>query len=805
MVQVSLGEDPEHGQPTAIRVVIVEDRPTDAELMVLGLREEGFEPEWRRVDRGPDLAAALDTHPDLVLSDWDLPHFSGLEAVGMVRARDPDVPLIIVSGSVGEDAAIDALRRGADDYIIKDRMARLGPAVRHALDARRLRAEERRAAEEREFQAFILANVRDSVVVSDLDGRITYWNEGATATYGWTAHEMLGHSVAEIALADPDETASELEEIGAASPITSTWPARHKDGRRILVEAHTRVMKDASGTPVGFIGVARDVTEQRRIEVERERLAAAIEQANDAVVITDTESRILFVNPAFERITGYTRAEVLGLNPRILNSGVHPASFYIAMWSALTAGQAWVAEFTNRRKDASTFLARSSIFPVHGPDGSTVSYVAVTHDVTRERELEETATKAARERALIADTLARLPTSGSAEEVADAICRQVISLPGLAAASLMQIEHNGRVMPLSFLTMDGTAHPLWRLPMDRSRHLVERASAGPWVEAWVPEPSHPYQALFTDIGGLAIAAAPMRHGVELVGLLIVSAGGPEAVEQLTGVLPALVEFADLAGATLGTSIAERTASGQLHSRIRAMIDGAHFHPVFQPVIDLETTEHVGFEALTRFASGDRPDLLFADAWSVGLGPDLEIATLTAAIAAGARLPRGRWLSVNISPRLVAESPVIAAVLGAAERPLVLEVTEHEAVKDYEALRNAILALGGDIRVAVDDAGAGTANFAHIVGLRPNFVKLDIGLVRGIDSDVGRQALMVGMHHFARASGCRLIAEGIETRAEADTVAALGAEFGQGYLYGRPAPLEHWIPGGPDVTQPADPR
>ena len=145
--------------------------------------------------------------------------------------------------------------------------------------------------------------------------------------------------------------------------------------------------------------------------------------------------------------------------------------------------------------------------------------------------------------------------------------------------------------------------------------------------------------------------------------------------------------------------------------------------------------------------------------------------------------------MNVAPRLVGESSRLGEVLHAADRPLVLEITEHELVTDYARLREAVRALGGDVRLAVDDAGAGAANFAHIVELRPDFVKLDIGLVRGVNTDLGRQALVVAMHHFARTTGCRLVAEGIESEAEACALLELKVEFGQGFWLGRLAPAE----------------
>jgi EAL domain-containing protein (putative c-di-GMP-specific phosphodiesterase class I) len=209
-------------------------------------------------------------------------------------------------------------------------------------------------------------------------------------------------------------------------------------------------------------------------------------------------------------------------------------------------------------------------------------------------------------------------------------------------------------------------------------------------------------------------------------------------------------------------------------------------------VDLASRDVVGYEALTRFDSGQRPDLCFADAWSVGLGPELELATLGAAVGAAKGLRSGVFLDLNASPRLLAHAGQLRDVLHAAGRPLVLEITEHETVEDYDRLRDAIRTLGRDVRVAVDDAGAGVANFGHIIDLRPDFVKLDISLVRRVNSNLGRQAMVVGMRHFSRTAGCRLIAEGVETPEEADTLTSLGVEFGQGYLFGRPEPIDAWV-------------
>ena len=123
-----------------LRVLIVEDHPEDAELMARLLKEDGFKFKWQRVETEPDYLEALETRPDLILADWTLPKFSGQRALNLMQERDLDIPFIIVSGTIGEESAVAAMREGAYDYVLKDRPARLGQAVRRALDLRKLRA-----------------------------------------------------------------------------------------------------------------------------------------------------------------------------------------------------------------------------------------------------------------------------------------------------------------------------------------------------------------------------------------------------------------------------------------------------------------------------------------------------------------------------------------------------------------------------------------------------------------------------------------------------------------------------------------
>ena len=145
----------------------------------------------------------------------------------------------------------------------------------------------------------------------------------------------------------------------------------------------------------------------------------------------------------------------------------------------------------------------------------------------------------------------------------------------------------------------------------------------------------------------------------------------------------------------------------------------------------------------------------------------------------------------MSAALILDAERLAPIIERRTRPVVLEVTEHDSITDYAAVCAAIALLGPDVRLAVDDAGAGVANFSHIVSLRPDFVKIDVALVRGVNHDLTRQALIVGLRHFARATNGWLIAEGVETEEERQTLLGLDLEYGQGYLFGRPASASTW--------------
>jgi EAL domain-containing protein (putative c-di-GMP-specific phosphodiesterase class I) len=438
---------------------------------------------------------------------------------------------------------------------------------------------------------------------------------------------------------------------------------------------------------------------------------------------------------------------------------------------------------------------------VRDPDGAVVSFVRVGRDVTHLREIETSLAVTTRERAAFAHALARLQQRATPEATGQDITDEIAALQGISFAALLSFEEVDDVRMLALTDRSGSA-PVGNLavgdllPAERATYLRQCAAAGPWAEPWTLRAVDGMYGEAVDARGLqALAYAPVGSPEEPIGLIALGTTDEIVAGSIEDHLPAAIEFAAAAGGLIAAPLAVRRHLRTSRRRIEEVIAAGAFLPVFQPIVDIVTGIAIGFEGLTRFADGTSPDVVFAEAWSSGIGPELEAATLARTIAASIELPAGPWLGLNVSPAMTLLPDRLAAILAGRTRPIVLEITEHDAVGDYPAVRAAVAELGPDIRMAVDDAGAGAANFTHIVELSPDFVKIDVGLIRGMDHDLARQALVVGLRYFAHAIEGWVVAEGIETEGERQALIDLGVALGQGYLFGRPADVEAWAPLG----------
>ncbi|MCC5950808.1 MAG: EAL domain-containing protein [Acidimicrobiia bacterium] len=395
------------------------------------------------------------------------------------------------------------------------------------------------------------------------------------------------------------------------------------------------------------------------------------------------------------------------------------------------------------------------------------------------------------ERAVLAGALAAVPRDEQPEQAAAQVADLLTELPGVQGVVVVDLDGEHHRALLAHAAADtSTAGP----GLDLAPSLVAEVAQALGTRG--DDLLHDVTSLgrsttaslFGDDVGDAYVAPVLDDHDAVIAAVVVNASAEDHGPR-GAVRAAVLDLLPVIDQTLGRALQRGRLSGSAAASLRKVIAEEAFFPVFQPIVTLDGLHTVGFEALTRFTDGTPPDRRFAEAAAAGLGADFELATLTAAARTAVDLPGDSYLSVNVSAALLGDRGMRELLAGFTSRPLVVELTEHERIDDYDGVRQALVSLGDHVRTSVDDAGSGWASLRHVFSLQPDFVKLDREWVRGIHEDPARQALLMGINSYAEVSGAAVVAEGVEVTEEHDVLRSLGIPFGQGYLFGRPVPCD----------------
>lgn len=339
-----------------LRVLIVEDNSTDTELMLRELRRAGFKPDSKRVDTEANYLANLDPALDIILSDYSMPQFSGLRALELLKERRLEVPFLIVSGIIGEETAVAAVQDGAADYLLKDRLTRLGQAVERALEEKRIRDESKRAQmrlalQEQQYRLLFEINPNPMWVSDTKTSQIVAVNQAAISQYGYSRDEFLK---------------LKLKDLQPSKDLADGGQFRHlrKDGSIILVEIYSSpVVWD--GAAAGIV-TAIDITERKRTG---DMMRAILESALDCVITIDHQGRVVEFNPAAEKTFGYPRDKAVGqllmdliIPPSLRESHRRGLSRYLDTGEAPVLGKR--VELTGMRSDGSEFPVEVAIIRI---------------------------------------------------------------------------------------------------------------------------------------------------------------------------------------------------------------------------------------------------------------------------------------------------------------------------------------------------------------------------------------------------------------------------------------------------------
>jgi PAS domain S-box-containing protein len=396
------------------RILYMEDDASAARLLQKRLNRAGYEVDLA-YDGEEGLTKWLTGSYNLLALDHDMPKKKGLEVIRELAARGPLPPALMITGHGNEMVAVEAMKLGADDYIIKDSEAGYLDLVPHrieeALARRRLREERLRIEDELKVKTEMFATVFQTapyiMMVVDKEGRVRSINRAGISFSRRPEAQLIGLRGGEVLNCVNAATRQECgtAEECATCPVRGrvmhtfkTGESRYDEEARLTVhkqsgEAAFDMLISTAAIKVDckdlVLVTIADVTARKQAEAERLLLATAIEQASESVEITDSTGKIVYINPAYERISGYGRPELIGNTARILASGMHDASFYRGMWDTIRGSKPWAGHVISRKKDGTLFEEEVTISPVRDESGQTVNFVSVKRDVTAEVRLEQ--------------------------------------------------------------------------------------------------------------------------------------------------------------------------------------------------------------------------------------------------------------------------------------------------------------------------------------------------------------------------------------------------------------------------------
>ncbi len=554
----------------------------------------------------------------------------------------------------------------------------------------------------------------------------------------------------------------------------------------------------------GALRIQEARTEKEEAD-ERLRLqGAALEAAANGIVVTDRNGVIEWTNPAFNAMTGYSSAELAGDNLHVLKSDFRRQSFYRELWDTILAGRVWRGEFENRRKDGTTYTEEMTITPVRAKGGGIGHFVAVIQDISARKRQEEEV-----QRLGTIDPLTRLPNRAAfAVLLESAIGRARAGHP--TALVLLNLDR-------FHVVNDAVGHSTGdHLLVQLAEHLGAALEPGEELgrvggdefsvivdDVELDAAKHTAQKLLASIARLRFRVA------ENVIDLTACAG----VAPIDGTLPAETVHARADEALhvakeLGTNRLVAWGAeveGRPHvtdamraaARLRDALKDDRLVIHLQPVVALADSRTRHYEALVRMQEEDGaivpPGVFLPAAERFGLMPQLDRRVVEKSFELLARRPDVN-LFVNLAAASLTDEALLGwietrvAGLGLAPGRVTFEITETTAVSDLVHVQRWIRRLKElGCGFAIDDFGTGFSSFGYLRSLPVDFVKIDGSFVRDIDTDATSRALVAGMVSVIHALGKEVVAEMVERESVAVVLRALGVEYGQGWLWGRPVP------------------
>jgi len=801
-----------------LKALIIEDTPSDAELAAEMLTRTWPQLQWRRVATVQEFRDNLLWCPDIIIADYEVPGFGAVAALGVLHELGSEIPLIVFTGAVTEETVVRCMRLGAADYLLKDRLTRLSSAVANALRMRQERDEKRQIerAQRRlaEMNSAILSSLPAHVALLDGDGRIVSVNEAWRL--GGTPHGLddpdcqIGESYFDACKRAKGDHAADAAQVieGLRAVLTG-----HRDAFALEFACHAGADKRWSRimlTPVtrggrgGAVVMILDVTDRKLAEEQLKINANALQHLTEAVAIIDADLRIVTVNKAFSIITGFSPGKALGRRLANLLARENPDALLDAIRAAVNHDGGWKGEIRSRRANGELFPAYFSVSAVRDDNGEIENYTAVFADLSTFREFEQRIEYLSQ-----SDLLTGLPNrTALATQLRKAIAD--LSNPDETSA-LLVADLDG------FKTVNDTVgHATGDLLLKAVAERLARAKGACDICARLGG---------DEFGVLAMGLRSEREADELaerirkaierpfrigghdvfitasVGVALYPVDGDNAEALLRAADAAVYRAKQMGRNTVAwyspkineTAVERFTLQNALpHALARNELVVE-----YQPTVNLYTGRLDGAEALLRWLHPQlgrvEPGRFIGLAEDTGLIVPIGEWVLRVACQQVRRWVNSGWddaaVAVNLSPRQFNQpdlpTQISQAIAGANIEPwrLRLEVTESMVMSDPDRAAATLQRLARmGIQLALDDFGTGYSSLNYLKRFRLDCIKIDRSFVGGVASDEEDASIVRAIIAVGKALNMKIVAEGIETAAQAEFLRNAGCDDGQGFFY-----------------------